>query len=183
MNYDEIYYVNEVLMDMSAGSRYRILWMSEDGGECWWITLDQQKRIPERVSVSELTEWKRSGRIVRAEDPVHMQTVLNQKQRERRDKRFEVIADAVSREPGIYRPGERPAILAETADKTGIKLQNLYLYLGKYWKGGKTPDALADAGGKRGKCRDYTKGEYKPLGRKKREGAPSVEQCRRQPPD
>ena len=172
MNYDEIYYVNEVLMDMSAGSRYRILWMSEDGGECWWITLDQQKRIPERVSVSELTEWKRSGRIVRAEDPVHMQTVLNQKQRERRDKRFEVIADAVSREPGIYRPGERPAILAETADKTGIKLQNLYLYLGKYWKGGKTPDALADAGGKRGKCRDYTKGEYKPLGRKKREGAP-----------
>ena len=30
MNYDEIYYVNEVLMDMSAGSRYRILWMSEE---------------------------------------------------------------------------------------------------------------------------------------------------------
>ena len=172
MDYDEIYYIKEVLMDMASGSRYRILWMSEDGSECWWITLDGNKRIPERVSLNELREWKRSGRILRAEDPADKLPPLTQKQKERRDRRYEMIAGAVAREPGIYRPGERKMILEETAEKKGVKVQNLYKYLGKYWKGGKTPDALTDTAGKRGKCRDYTKGEYKPLGRKKREGAP-----------
>ena len=172
MNYDDICYVNEVLMDLAADSRYRILWISLDGSECWWIALDKKKRVPEKVSIGELAERKRDGRIKQAEDPACAVPELSPKQQERRDKRFEAIRDAVSREPGIYRPDERPSILEETAERTGIKVQNLYLYLGKYWKGGKTADALADTGGKRGKCRDYTKGNYKPFGRKKREGAP-----------
>ena len=171
MAYNENFFVNEVFMDMSAGSRYRLLWMSPDGEECWWITLDRSKRVPERISVHELDTWKKSGRIVRAEDPSGAPPVLTMSQKERRDRRYEIIKDAVMCEPGIYRPDERAAILAGISERAGIKVQNLYGYLGKYWKGGKTPDAMADQGGKRGKCRDYTKGSYKHLGRKKREGA------------
>lgn len=172
MVYDEIFCVNEVLMDMSVGEKYRILWMSQDGEECWWITLDGGKRVPEKVTAHDLDAWKKSGRISRTKDPMGAVPDLTRNQRERRDKRYGIIEDAVTREPGIYRPDERKLILEETEKKTGVKLQNLYIYLGKYWKGGKTPDALADTGGKRGKCRDYSKGSYKPLGRKKREGAP-----------
>lgn len=171
MAYSENFFVNEVLMDMSADSRYRILWISPDGEECWWITLDGSKRVPERVSVHELDTRKKSGRIVRAEDPAGLVPVLTGDQKERRDKRYEIIKDAVTREPEIYRPDERAAILAGISERAGIKVQNLYGYLGKYWKGGKTPDALADPAGRRGRSRDYTKGSYKHLGRKKREGA------------
>ena len=165
------FFVNEVVTDLSAGSRYRILWMSGNGEECWWITLDGKKRVPERVSVEELTEWEKSGRLLEAEDPVTM-PLLNTEQRERAMARYNIIREAVAREPEIYRPRERTVILGEAAEKSGIHAQNLYKYLGKYWKGGKRPDALADETGKRGKCRDYTKGEYKRLGRKNREGAP-----------
>ena len=43
MAYDENFYVNEVMMDLSADSMYRLLWISRDGEECWWITLDGSK--------------------------------------------------------------------------------------------------------------------------------------------
>ena len=46
MAYNENFFVNEVLLDMSAGSRYRLLWTSQGGEECWWITLDGSKRVP-----------------------------------------------------------------------------------------------------------------------------------------
>ena len=112
-------------MDMSAGSRYRLLWMSPDGEECWWITLDRRKRVPERISVHELDTWKKSGRIVRAEDPSGAPPVLTMSQKERRDRRYEIIKDAVMCEPGIYRPDERAAILAGISERAGIKVQNL----------------------------------------------------------
>lgn len=173
MVFDGIFCVNEVLMDMSTGSRYRILWMSRDGEECWWIMLDGGRRTPERVAARDLDAWEKAGRIIRAQDPAAgAAPALSQAQKERRDRRYRLIEGAVAREPEIYRPGERGAILERISEKTGVRVQNLYAYLGKYWKGGRTPDALADAGGRRGKCRDYTKGSYRPLGRKKREGAP-----------
>lgn len=165
-----MFLINEVLMDLEAGSRYRILWMSSDGDECWWITLDGKKRVPEKVTAGELQAWETSGRLVRAEDPVSM-VPLNPAQKERAMSRYGAIEDAVTREPEIYHPKERAALLEAAEEKSGILVQNLYKYLGKYWKGGKRPEALADAAGKRGKCRDYTKGCYKRLGRKKREGA------------
>ena len=172
MAFDELFCVNEVLMDLSADSRYRLLWISPDGEECWWITLDGSKRVPERVTVRDLDAWKKSGRLVRTEDPSGTAPILSRKQKERRDKRYAIIEGAVIQEPEIYRPDTRGTILEGVSKKTGVKVQNLYVYLGKYWKGGKTADALADPAGKRGKCRDYTKGSYKPLGRKKREGSP-----------
>ena len=122
MAYSENFFVNEVLMDMSADSRYRILWISPDGEECWWITLDGSKRVPERVSVHELDTRKKSGRIVRAEDPAGLVPVLTGDQKERRDKRYEIIKDAVTREPEIYRPDERAAILAGISERASTAL-------------------------------------------------------------
>ena len=172
MAYDENFYVNEVMMDLSADSMYRLLWISRDGEECWWITLDGSKRVPERVTLHDLDTWKKSGRLISVEDPCVQAPVLSPKQKERRDKRYSIVEGAVSREPEIYRPDTRGEILEEISEKTGVKVQNLYIYLGKYWKGGKRADALADGASKRGRCRDYTKGSYKPLGRRKREGSP-----------
>ena len=171
MEKEQAFFINEVLMDLSKERRYRLLWMSGDGSECWWIELDGNKRVPERVTYGELEIWAASGRIVRADDPVNMMP-MNEDQKSRAMRRYDVIAEAVQKEPEIYRPRERTALLEEVSERSGICVQNLYKYLGKYWKGGKRPEALADAMGKRGKCRDYTKGVYKRLGRKKREGAP-----------
>ena len=156
MAYDENFYVNEVMIDLSADSMYRLLWISRDGEECWWITLDGSKRVPERVTLHDLDTWKKSGRLISAEDPCVQAPVLSPKQKERRDKRYSIVEGAVSREPEIYRPDTRGEILEEISEKTGVKVQNLYIYLGKYWKGGKRADALADGASKRGRCRDYT---------------------------
>lgn len=172
MSGTDMFYVNDVLLDLKDNTRYRILWISPDGEVCWWITLDGSRRTPDRMKVRELESWKESTRLVRTEDPVPAVSGLSPAQRERRDKKFAVISGAVAREPEIYDPHERAQILAEVSGQTGIKVQNLYSYLGRYWKKGKTADAFATPGDRRGKCRDYTKGGYSSLGRKRRDGEP-----------
>ena len=167
------YKVNDVLMDMERLERYRILWISPDGRDCWWITVDGKKRTPDKVQVRELESMGNRGRLVRADDPAPRAPALSAAQEERRDKKFAVIEHAVRMEPEIYDPHGRAAILAQAERETGVKAPNLYGYLARYWKGGKTRDAFAPgAGDRRGRCRDYTKGQYRPLGRKRREGSP-----------
>ncbi len=121
MENGQAFFINEVLMDLSKEKRYRLLWMSGDGNECWWIDLDGKKRIPEPVTSGELEIWAASGRIVRAEDPVDMMP-MNEGQKSRAMRRYDVIAEAVKKEPEIYRPGERSALLEEVAEKQGWDL-------------------------------------------------------------
>ena len=165
-------FVNGVWMDLRDNARYRILWISPDGGPCWWIALDGKRQVPEKVSMEDLLAWRGTGRLVKAEDPVPATRKPTAAQREIRDRRFSVISDAVSREPEIYDPHKRARILAEISSREGVRVQNLYRSLGRYWKGGKKADAFLALENRRGKCRDYTKGTYRPLGRRRREGAP-----------
>ena len=172
MNENELFCVNDVFMNLSNQVRYRLLWISTDGTECWWISLDTSKRTPDRTSLDELRQMMRTGRIVRVEDPVHLIPSPSDKQKECRDRKYGIIEYAVKQEPQIYHPHERAEILAETAERTGTKAHNLYKLIGPYWKNGKSPDALLTHEDKRGKCRDYTNGNYKSFGRKRRKGAP-----------
>lgn len=165
------FFVNDVLLDLKTQCRYRVLWISDGREGCWWINLDTKKRIPESTTLKELEEWTLSGRLAKVEDPVVRIRQLTPHQIESRDKKYSVISWAVSQEPQIYDVHERYRILAETERQTGIKTNNLYAYIGQYWKGGKVPDALVNEE-RRGRCRDYTKGQYKNLGRKRRKGAP-----------
>ena len=70
----------------------------------------------------------------------------------------------------IYEAKPRAALLRMVAQKNGMKANNLYPYLAKYWKRGKTPNAFLPDYRNCGRSRNYEKGGYKKLGRPAQSG-------------
>lgn len=165
--------VNQVILDKTDHTSFRILYLSPNPEEeAYWISLTTNRQVPVSMPFSDVKEGISSGRYAitadasAARNPRPGKTAL-----QRRDHAWSLICDLVKKEPAIYRPKERSALLKEASSLTGAKVTNIYKYLARYWKGGMTPDSLLPFYENCGKNSNPYDGKSKRRGRKKVAGA------------
>lgn len=166
---------NQVVRRKSDSREFRILWVSDDTSLAYWIPLARKGNTPEKFNPETLGKDLRAGAFEFAADswyPMADEETISSKWKARRDRAWEMIRGIVHREPDIYERNKRTELLKEVSHTHDISFNNLYGYLGKYWKRGMVPNALLPDYGNVGKSRDVFKESSKKSGRPKREGAP-----------
>lgn len=166
-------YVNEIIRDVVHEKTYRVLWISTPVLFLYWISLDSIERIPRKLDVAEIRAGLESGDYVavgETENIPFAEDNLTEEAKMHRDRIWSMLKGALEKEPDIYEAKPRAALLRMTAQENGMKANNLYPYLAKYWKCGKTPNAFLPNYSNCGKSRDYEKGGYKRLGRPAKSG-------------
>lgn len=139
----------------------------------YWISLDTVERIPKRLDATEVRAGLDSGDYVAVEEtriPLVAEDDLTDEAKMHRDRIWNMLKDVLEKEPDIYETKPRAALLRTVAQKNGMRANNLYPYLAKYWKRGKTPNAFLPDYHNCGKSRNYEKGGYKKLGRSAQSG-------------
>lgn len=166
-------YVNEIIRDAVHEKTYRVLWISAPISFLYWISLDTAERIPKKLDAAEVRAGLESGDYVavgEAEIPLVAEDDLTDEAKKHRDRIWNMLKDVLEKEPDIYEAKPRAALLRMVAQKNGMRANNLYPYLAKYWKRGKTPNAFLPDYRNCGRSRDYEKGGYKKLGRPAQSG-------------
>ena len=166
-------YVNEVIRDVIHEKTYRVLWISAPISFIYWISLDTAERIPKRLDTAEIRAGLDSGDYVAVEEtriPLVAEDDLTDEEKMHRDRIWNMLKDVLEKEPDIYEAKPRAALLRMVAQKNGMRANNLYPYLAKYWKRGKTPNAFLPDYRNCGRSRNYEKGGYKKLGRPAQSG-------------
>lgn len=138
-----IIFLNEVVAEIEQEKRYRVLWISPDLVYGYWISMDDNK-MPEKFEYSLLEEGLSSGRFEKKEE-ISSETSdigISESSKKRRDELWEALQSALTHEPDIYDRKRRKELLLEPAKKLGTPYNNLYRYLVRYWKNGKTPNAF-----------------------------------------
>ena len=171
--------IGQVIMALPEKKCYRILWIDPSPGGSYWIRVDSRRNVPAPFDISVLKEDIESGRFEFTADIWIPTTVDNgsPKAVETRDHLWGLIREAATTEPDIYIPSLRTGLLEKAGEQGGVKVQNLYRILGRYWKRGKIPDALLPDFRNRGKCWDPYSSACKRNGRPKKEGAPGKKLC------
>lgn len=142
--------VNQIFYDQEEDEQYRILWISPKAEFVYWIGLKNSSRIPKQTETAILTGYLESGRLIEYEESFSYPKELTSQEKEQRDRIWKMMEKALLDEPGIYDRRGRRSHLERIEKETGIKKQNLYAYLARYWKGGKTPNAFIPEYKKRG---------------------------------
>lgn len=157
--------VNQIFYDQEEDEQYRILWISPEAEFVYWIGLKSSSRIPKKVETAILTSYFEGGRLIEYEESFSYPKELTSQEKEQRDRIWKMMEKALLDEPGIYDRRGRRSHLERIEKETGIKKQNLYAYLARYWKGGKTPNAFIPEYKKRGARGRQRVGTEKRLGR------------------
>ena len=169
---DIVLTANQILLDRTDNMSFRILWISQDKTEAYWIPLTGKKQIPVTMPVSAVNEGILSGRYAVITDSFSRLDIHpGQTAIQRRDQAWSLISGIVQREPAIYRPHERSALLQDLSAQSGIQIPNIYKLLSRYWRGGMTPNALLPKYENCGKSSNPYDGKSQRRGRKKVEGA------------
>lgn len=166
--------INTVIRDTEVNCDYRILWISPEQDLCYWIDIGDKSRIPCKKSKALLLSGLADGKLLRTDDPYSVpadHSGAPDSEKKAKERRWDLIKDAVMKEPEIYERVSRAEILKGIEKDTGVKMNNLYKFLGWYWKRGKNPNALYSDRSRAGRGRDYQNKEYKALGRPRTEGA------------
>lgn len=157
--------INQIFYDQEEDEQYRILWISPRAEFVYWIGLKNSSRIPKKVEAAILTGYLDGGRLIEYEESFSYSKELTLQEKEQRDRIWKMMEKALLDEPGIYDRRGRRGHLERIEKETGIKKQNLYAYLARYWKGGKTPNAFIPEYKKRGARGRQRIGKEKRLGR------------------
>ena len=163
--------INQVIRDKD-NSLYRVLWTGQD---ClYWIALNPASNIPQGISYQSLESGLQSGQYIYAAYPdFKAPPQKNMKSAEaRRERNWKLIQDIVEREPEIYEKKARAEIMHVEAEASGVKINNLYKLMGRYWRAGKIKDALLPDYSSVGKTRDVYSPASKKPGKKGVNGAP-----------
>lgn len=138
-----IIFLNEVVAEIEQEKQYRILWISPDLIYGYWISMDDNK-MPEKFEYNLLEEGLSSGRFEKKEETSSETSDIgiSESSKKRRDELWEALQSALTHEPDIYDRKRRKELLQEPAKKLGTPYNNLYRYLVRYWKNGKTPNAF-----------------------------------------
>lgn len=139
-------FVNQVINDTETGAQYLILWIAPGNEYGYWYNLSGQSRKPAMFNMNEITSKELVGqydvipyelpRLARTDDS------FTEKERSHRDRIWVMLQSAVENEPAIYDGKKRPAILRKIAETNNIKPNNLYAFLDRYWRSGKTKNAF-----------------------------------------
>lgn len=159
----------QVLHLLSDNKDYRVLWIGSGDTPSYWIPLDDSSNIPQKFSPSRLGADDYEL-IVDTWTPCVNENSLPKSMTDRRDKAWTLIKPIVTEEPGVYSPSVRAGLLKKAEAESGIKSNNIYLYLGRYWKRGKIPNALLPDYSRCGKSRDPYKASSKRPGRPPQKG-------------
>lgn len=137
-------FVNEVLYCCKEGQPYRILWISYGQEYGYWIPIDEKKSgVPVKFSCSEVAEGLRDGTVAVADDPIMVcGGDVTAEAKKQRDEWWKILQPVLECEPDIYERKRRGELLAEAQARSGKSKTNLYRYLIKYWKMGKTPNVF-----------------------------------------
>lgn len=163
--------INQVVHSVEEDRDYRILWNETPG---FWICLNARENIPRTFLPEKLQKDLQSGLYTLVPDLWMVNPGLQSPSPssvQRRDRIWALIGDIVTQEPAVYDPEQRKIMLKEKSEASGVAVSNLYPHLGRYWRGGKIPDALLGNYQICGKCRDPYKENSTRLGRKKKKGA------------
>lgn len=138
-----IIFLNEVVAEIEQEKQYRVLWISPDLVYGYWIRMDDNK-LPEKFEYNLLEEGLSSGRFEKKEEiSSEISDIgISESSKKRRDELWEALQSALTHEPDIYDRKRRKELLQEAAKKLGTPYNNLYRYLVRYWKNGKTPNAF-----------------------------------------
>lgn len=123
----------------------RILWLNNAQDVGFFIDI-YSNCLPCARSIREIEEGIDNGSIVfEAEDPfgrIINEENIPEKHKVARDKAWEIIKDIVVLEPIIYIPAERRKLILKACDCHNVHESTVVRYLKKYWKRGKTKNAL-----------------------------------------
>ena len=136
--------INTIITDTNSGTQYLILWIAPDGSYGYWHNLSSSSRTPTKFISTDVVTGITDGKY--EEDvfsiQLHPEEALSIKEREYRDRRWNLIKQIALREPGIYEKSQRVQILREVSEQRGIKLNNIYVLLDRYWRSGKSKNGL-----------------------------------------
>ena len=160
----------QIIFNTIDEKHYRILYLPQEhtDGCGYWICVDSKTNIPQAFKVKELEERIRASiyRTVYDEYLVSLSDKISAKNRSKMESNYALIAGIVGCEPEIYDRNIRREMLNKIARENNKSGENLYTYLGRYWRGGMTKAALQPNYSKNG---TYRKKDFVPsqkLGRK-----------------
>ena len=119
--------VNQVIEDLQSNSFYRILWISSDRTEAYWIPMDGNARMPKEFQPGKVLEGIDQNVYALVPDrwmpPV---SEIRTSHAQKRDHAWNLICDIVAKEPAIYRSRERTLLLHQVSEEKNIKVPNIY---------------------------------------------------------
>ena len=137
--------VNKLINDLDIGTEYLVLWVAPDNDYGYWYDLESSTRKPLMFSVSGLTDSSSVGRYEIYDfvpEQIRDEATLTDSERNHRDRIWDMMKGAFELEPDIYTVKGRGALVKSISEKYGINKSNLYRYLDKYWRCGKTKNAF-----------------------------------------
>jgi hypothetical protein len=136
--------INTIIFDVNTGAQYLVLWIDRDGKYGYWHNLSGTSRTPVKFRSAEvhvnITNGSYETDIFKAQ--LRTEETLSLKEREHRDKQWGLIQSLVEREPEIYEKSQRWQMLCEVSEQNGIKVNNIYALLDRYWRSGKSKNGL-----------------------------------------
>lgn len=121
----------------------RVIWIGDS--EIVVICMDSND-APYFRNTSEVAEAFENNLIeVNTHDPyirLIKEDDISDKHKQIRDKLWDVIKDIVIKEPEIFQAKLRRKMIKDVSDKSGISQSSIFRYIKKYWKRGKSPNAL-----------------------------------------
>ena len=142
--------VNQVLFSTDEQLNYRILYISPDGLEVYWIVLDKESGLPVKVTLQFLEEKFLLGKLESVEDKWIMMPTDKEDELARRDKLWGMLGETLQNEPYIYRRNSRGKLLNNVAEQYKVPVQHLYNPVRKYWQYGKDKNAFLPDNRKKG---------------------------------
>ena len=146
--------INKIISDLVTGVKWLVLWVAPNNKYGYWLDIKSNSRIPVKFSVSDIIHEENNNHY-EFSDYIYPNDGLTEEhisetEREHRDRLWDMMRYAVESEPEIYEKKSRASILKMIADEKGIKLNNLYKLLDKYWRSGKTKNAFLPQFSRRG---------------------------------
>lgn len=132
--------------------RERVLWIDPDfvisihlSGPKQLQQGDKQPIVRARTIVA-LALQSKQVRIEAQHDPFEYLATLKQEYKDKwkgsQQIRWDAISEIVETEPSIYFPQERGRLIRKAKELSGLSRPTIYKLILKYWRAGKTPDAL-----------------------------------------
>jgi hypothetical protein len=133
-----------VIVDLETNEMYVILWISPMGEYGYWYNLSSNSRIPSRFSTADITSGITSSKYETTTLSVQVRTesTLNDNERSTRDSRWNKIQSIVTSEPDVYERNMRLKLMQSSAVKNEVTIEQLYRLIDRYWRNGKSKNAL-----------------------------------------
>jgi len=131
------------LIQISEDVIERVLYIQDD--RCYLIDIGKNK-MPIVRSCRVLEEWLLEVTVtVLDKDPVSKiidEDRLSIAERDGREKAWDIVKDIVEKEPEIYYSENRKELVESISSIHNVHINTVNRYLKKYWRYGKTKDAL-----------------------------------------